>query len=311
MDHRSFFEQNYNSKNEFITRINDIDIYIKREDLIHPIISGNKFRKLKYNLTEAMAMEDPTIVTFGGAFSNHIAATAEACHMLGMKSIGIVRGDELGIDFENTLTHNSTLRFAYQKGMKLAFVTREDYRLKENMPFVENLKKSTQNLFCISEGGTNSKAILGCKEILTSADDFDVLCCSVGTGGTFAGLVEASTPKQQCIGFSALKGEFLKQEIKKWTQKKNWSLQTNYHFGGYAKVDSELIHFMNQFWKKYHIPLDPVYTAKMFFGLFGMMESGLFSKNTRILAIHTGGLQGIEGMNKYLKKKGCQTINYH
>ena len=305
----SFFEKNYDSVTEYIGNFNGIDLCIKREDLIHPVISGNKFRKLKYNLLEAKKRKNSEILTFGGAFSNHIAATAEACSILGLESFGIIRGEELGKDLEKTLSTNPTLVYAHQKGMQFYFVTRSDYRNKENIPVVKSLIEKNPSIFIIPEGGTNLLAIRGCQEIIEKEDDFDVICSSVGTGGTLAGLIEGSKSHQHCIGFSALKGDFLQKEVSKWTKKTNWSLQTDYHFGGYAKVTSELIEFINTFQRNYNIPLDPIYTGKMFYGIFDMIQSGFFPKNTRILAVHTGGLQGVEGMNQTLKQKGLQTIN--
>ncbi|MFO7745867.1 MAG: pyridoxal-phosphate dependent enzyme [Psychroflexus sp.] len=305
----SFFEKNYDSATEHIGTLNEIDLYIKREDLIHPIVSGNKFRKLKYNLLEAQKDKNSKVLTFGGAFSNHIAATAEACHILGLESIGVIRGEELGQNLEKTLSSNSTLAFAHQKGMQFIFASRSDFRLKEDIPIVKSLIEKNASIFIIPEGGTNSLAIKGCQEILEKHNNFDVVCSSVGTGGTIAGLIEGAQNNQHCIGFSALKGNFLEKEISKWTQKNNWSLQTDYHFGGYAKLNSELIHFINAFQRDYNIPLDPIYTGKMFYGIFDMIQSGFFPKNTRILAIHTGGLQGVEGMNRSLEQKGLQTIN--
>ena len=308
MINNSFFKKNYVSENQYIGTFDSIKLFVKREDLIHPFVSGNKFRKLKYNLMGENS--NSSILTFGGAYSNHIAATADACSMLGLKSIGIIRGDELKKDLTKTLKENPTLKFAIEKGMELIFVSRSNYRLKEQMPEVKAIKTQIDSLICIPEGGTNAKAIKGCKEILSPEDDFDIICSSVGTGGTFVGLIEKTHNKQTCVGFSALKGDFLTKEIQSWTQKSNWTLQTNYHFGGYAKVTAELIQFINQFQKEYKIPLDPIYTGKMFYGIFDMIKSESFSKNTRILAVHTGGLQGVAGMNRYLKEKGCQTIDH-
>lgn len=304
-----FFEKKYDSPTTLIGVFNEVELHIKREDLIHPIVSGNKFRKLKYNLIEGQKNNYKTVLTFGGAFSNHIAATAEACHILGLKSIGIIRGEELGASLEHTLSTNSTLAFAHKKGMKFIFVSRSDYRLKEESDHLKLLLQKQPNIFIIPEGGTNSLAIKGCKEILQEKNDFNYICSSVGTGGTFAGLIEGSDNGQHCIGFSALKGNFLEKEISKWTSKSNWTLQTDYHFGGYAKVNSALIDFINTFQHDYNIPLDPIYTGKMLYGIFEMIQAGYFPKNTRILAVHTGGLQGVESMNQTLKRKGLKTIN--
>lgn len=242
------------------------------------------------------------MLSFGGAYSNHIAALAEACKLTNLKSIGIIRGDELGQNLEKTLSENQTLKRAHSNGMQLHFVSRADYRKKELLPLVKRLLES-ENALLIPEGGTNQLAIMGCQEILTKADDdFDVIACSLGTSGTFSGLVEASNSKQYLIGLPALKGDFFHNEIKKYTSKSNWSL-ANYHFGGYAKYSPELINFINHFKRTYGISLDPIYTGKMMYGLLELVKSGHFSKNTRILAIHTGGLQSIEGFNKRLVTK--------
>jgi 1-aminocyclopropane-1-carboxylate deaminase len=138
--------------------------------------------------------------------------------------------------------------------------------------------------------------------------DFNYICCSVGTGGTISGLINCSKPSQQILGFSALKGDFLKEDIGKFVEKKNWQLITEYHFGGYAKINEELISFINEFKSNFQIPLDPIYTGKMMYGIFDLMEKGFFLHGSKILVIHTGGLQGIEGMNKKLKVKGLPLI---
>lgn len=275
---------------------------MKREDEIHPYISGNKFRKLKYNLLEAKAQGKQSLLTFGGAFSNHIAAVAEASRLLNFKSIGIIRGEELGRDLLKTLAQNTTLNRAYEAGMQFYFVSRTDYRLKSQLPQVKSIM-THQNPYIIPEGGTNQFAVKGCQEILTKNDhNFNVITCALGTSGTFAGLIEAAQPHQNLIGFPALKGNFFSRDISKYTTKSNWQLE-HYHFGGYAKYTPELIHFINSFKHQYGIALDPIYTGKMMFGLFEMIKSGQFSKNTRILAIHTGGLQAIKDFNRRLALK--------
>src|SRR5690606_5380812 len=288
----------------------NISLYVKREDLLHPEVSGNKFRKLKYNLLEAKAGKYDTLLSFGGAFSNHIAAVAAAGHLLGFNTIGVIRGEELEDDIHITLLKNPTLRYAVLKGMKLKFVSREDYRQKSTPGFIENLRAQLGNFFLLPEGGTNSLAVKGCAEILTEEDrEFDHICCPVGTGGTIAGLINSSQDFQKILGFPALKGKFLNEEISAYTQNHNWKLITDYHFGGYGKVSAELINFINNFSIKYHIPLDPVYTGKMFFGIFDLVKKEAFPQNSRILAIHTGGLQGIEGMNLHLAKKKLPLID--
>ena len=284
---------------------NYISVQIKREDLLHPFISGNKFRKLKYNLLQAKAENYDTILTFGGAFSNHIAAVAYAGCENGIKTIGIIRGDEL---FDK-IDENPTLKFAQSCGMIFKFVSRDDYRLKNENSFLENLKEQFGSFYLIPEGGTNDLAVKGCEEILTKDDaEFDYICCAVGTGGTISGIINSLLPHQKVLGFPALKGDFLKDEIRNFVQNVNWELISDYHFGGYAKVNEELILFMNQFYFENQIVLDPVYTAKMVFGVTDMIKNNYFAANSKILIIHTGGLQGISGMNIKLKKKQLPTI---
>ncbi|NMH89739.1 1-aminocyclopropane-1-carboxylate deaminase/D-cysteine desulfhydrase [Flavivirga algicola] len=283
----------------------DVELFIKREDKIHPFVSGNKYRKLKYNLIEAREKGFETLLTFGGAFSNHIAAVASAGNLLGFKTIGVIRGEEL----EDKILENETLNFAKQNGMQFKFVSREDYRNKTSEAFFSALKKEFGGFYLIPEGGTNALAIKGCEEILTVTDRaFDYICCAVGTGGTISGLINCSKLSQQVLGFPALKGDFLQQDISKFVTSANWDLINNYHFGGYAKINEELVTFINQFKKSNNIPLDPVYTGKMMFGIFDLIHKGYFKKGSRILAIHTGGLQGIKGMNSVLKNKNLSII---
>ncbi|HEY4617116.1 MAG TPA: pyridoxal-phosphate dependent enzyme [Flavobacterium sp.] len=287
---------------------NSITVSIKREDLIHPFISGNKFRKLKYNLLQAKEEQNETLLTFGGAYSNHIAAVAFAGKEKGFKTIGIIRGDEL----RDKISENPTLLFAQNCGMQLEFVSREEYRLKNETSFLENLEKQFGDFYLIPEGGTNELAIKGCQEILTEEDsDFDFVCCSVGTGGTIAGIINSALPHQKVLGFPALKGDFLKDEIRIFVQNENWELITAYHFGGYGKVNPDLIAFINQFYDKNKIPLDPIYTAKMVFGVIDMIDKDYFPAHSKILLIHTGGIQGIKGMNMKLKNKQLPIIDIH
>ncbi len=282
-----------------------VELYIKREDKIHPFVSGNKYRKLKYNLEEAKKLGFKTLLTFGGAFSNHIAAVASAGNLLGFKTIGVVRGEEL----VNKIPTNSTLSFAKENGMQFKFVTRESYRNKTSKTFLNNLKDEYGVFYTIPEGGTNALAVKGCEEILTPTDEvFDYVCCTVGTGGTISGLINCSKPSQQVLGFPALKGSFLQEDISKFVSKNNWKLITDYHFGGYAKINEELVTFINQFKKRFNVPLDPVYTGKMVFGIMDLIDKNYFLEGSKILVIHTGGLQGIEGMNATLKKKRLPVI---
>lgn len=273
---------------------------IKREDSIHPLVSGNKYRKLKYNILEAQELGKSTLLTFGGAYSNHIAAVAAAGEKFGFKTIGVIRGEELS----TRINDNPTLHFAQQNGMQLHFVSREDYRIKSDLEFINRLEEQFGDFYCIPEGGTNSLAVKGCEEIVTETDKaFDYICCPVGTGGTISGIINASSANQKILGFPALKGDFLRKDISKFANKSNWDLITDYHFGGYAKINKALISFINDFKAEYNIQLDPIYTGKMLFGIMDLIEKGFFDKGSKILAIHTGGLQGISGMNQYLERK--------
>ena len=279
---------------------------IKREDRIHPFVSGNKYRKLKYNLEQAKSEGKKTLLTFGGAFSNHILAVAAAGNELGFKTIGVIRGEEL-VSQVNT---NPTLKLAKSCGMHLKFITREQFRNKTSEDLIATLKEEFGDFYLIPEGGTNNFAIKGCEEILTEDDfEFDFICCSVGTGGTISGIINASKQHQKILGFPALKGDFLQEEISKFATNLNWELITDYHFGGYAKINTELVSFMNQFKRNYHIPLDPVYTGKLMFGVMDLLKKGYFPVSSKILVIHTGGLQGISGMNERLKKKKMPLIS--
>ena len=299
-------EYSINQRISLPTKYN-IELFIKREDKIHPVISGNKYRKLKYNLIEAKEKGFKTLLTFGGAFSNHIAATAYAGKEYRFKTIGIIRGEEL----EGKIKNNQTLDFARNAGMRFKFVSREMYRHKMSDEFIKELKEEFGVCYILPEGGTNELAIKGCEEILTEDDkNFDYICCAVGTGGTISGLINCSQPRQQVFGFPALKGDFLKDNISKFVTKNNWKLIIDYHFGGYAKINTELVTFINQFKKDYNIQLDPVYTGKLMFGVFNLIEKGYFTEGSKLLVIHTGGLQGIAGMNTRLKKQKLPIINY-
>ncbi|PQJ80971.1 1-aminocyclopropane-1-carboxylate deaminase [Polaribacter porphyrae] len=287
----------------------EVQLFIKREDKIHPYVSGNKFRKLKYNLAEAKHQQKNTLLTFGGAFSNHIVATAVAGNLNGFKTIGIIRGEELGTNLQKTLSKNTTLQKAYENGMTFEFISRVEYRSKSKLEFMNRLKERFGNFYLIPEGGTNEFAIRGCEEILTKEDSkFDYICSAIGTGGTIAGLINASKNNQKVLGFPALKGNFLQNDIKQYVKNNNWSLQRDYHFGGYAKYNQDLIRFINSFKTETGILLDPIYTGKMIFGIIDLVEKNHFKKGSKILAIHTGGIQGINGFNQKLKQKNQEII---
>jgi 1-aminocyclopropane-1-carboxylate deaminase len=266
-----------------------VRVLIKREDINHPYASGNKWWKLKYNLEEALLQKQKTLLTFGGAYSNHIYATAAAAKELGFQSIGIIRGEE-------TLPLNATLRFAAECGMKLHYVTRDLYRHKHEEQFVKELHNQFGDFYRVPEGGTNELAVRGVEEFAQSlGDDFDYLCCAVGTGGTLAGLINGLPDRIQILGFPVLKSvDYLADEIRKYVypDKKNWRLVTGYHFGGYAKTTNELLSFIKQVEQLHALPLDFVYTAKVVYGVYQMIRNGDFRMNSKILILHTGGLQG-------------------
>jgi len=306
----NFFLQSINSESQNVI-IKDILPYnsvlvIKREDQLHDFVSGNKYRKLKYNIAEAINNSNSCLLTFGGAYSNHIAAVAAAGFEMGLKTIGIIRGEEIA----DRMAGNPTLSFAKSKGMQLHFVSREEYKKKTDSKFINYLRDKFGEFYLIPEGGTNALAVKGCEEILKESDiDFDYICTSVGTGGTIAGLINASGPDQTVIGFSSLKGTFQKEIIETLATKRNYYLTDAYCFGGYAKIDSQLIRFINEFKENSGIPLDPIYTGKMMYGVFDLLKQGYFKENSRILAVHTGGLQGIAGMNQLLEKKKLPQID--
>lgn len=284
---------------------NGITLTVKREDLLHPFVSGNKFRKLKYNLLQAKTEGHTTLLTFGGAFSNHIAAVAFAGKENGFKTIGVIRGDEL----RDKINENPTLKFSQECGMQFEFISREAYRNKNETNFLEQLKNEFGSFYLIPEGGTNELAVKGCEEILTADDSqFDCICCAVGTGGTIAGIIKSAGQNQNILGFPALKGDFLQDEIRIFAPEQGWKLINDYHFGGYGKITIELIDFINDFFTRTRIPLDPIYTGKMFFGVIDLIEKGYFAKNSKILLIHTGGLQGIKGMNQKLRNKNLPIL---
>ena len=272
----------------------EVRLFIKRIDKIHPFVSGNKFFKLKYNLLDCVLKGHNTLLTFGGAYSNHIAATSFIAKSKGLKSIGVIRGEEC-------LPLNPTLRFAFENGMKLHYVSRSNYKKKTNAIFLEDLKTQFGDFYLIPEGGTNELAIKGSAEIIGPNDSQDYICCSVGTGGTIAGIINSSSAKQTVIGFPAIKGfEQLDRDINNWTNSTNYKLINDYVGNGYAKINNELIDFINKFNVSYDVPLDAIYNGKMLIGILDLVTKDYFPKGSSILAIHTGGLQANQGMNERL-----------
>ncbi|HRE66773.1 MAG TPA: pyridoxal-phosphate dependent enzyme [Cyclobacteriaceae bacterium] len=280
------------------TRQASITLLIKREDQNHPFISGNKWWKLKYNLEEAQRQGYKTLLTFGGAYSNHIYATAAAAHELGLQTVGIIRGEE-------TPPLNPTLAFAKSKNMQLHYVPREAYRNKTDSDFIEQLRERFGDFYLIPEGGTNTLAIKGVAEFaqqLQQETAFDYVCLPVGTGGTIAGIIAGLDQQKQVIGVSVLKdGAFLTDEIKHHLKKisdriyGNWHIDTSYHYGGYAKTNPQLFTFIDEMNINHNLPLDPVYTAKLMWGVLDMMAKGRFKRGSTVLVLHTGGLQGLQG----------------
>jgi 1-aminocyclopropane-1-carboxylate deaminase/D-cysteine desulfhydrase-like pyridoxal-dependent ACC family enzyme len=275
-----------------------IELAIKRLELVHPIVSGNKFFKLKYNLDKAVSLGFNTILTFGGAFSNHILATAQAAKASQLRSIGIIRGDEIR-------PLNPTLGQAETLGMSLHFVDRVTYRLKKEVNFLNTLETKFGQFYLIPEGGTNVLAIQGTAEIMGTTDrNFSHITTCIGTGGTFAGLFASLNVDQNLLGFSALKGEFIHQEINRIIEQNQLSssgaykIFTNYHFGGYAKYTQELIDFIWWFFENFGIVLDPIYTGKMAFGIWDLVQKGHFNPGSKVLMIHSGGLQGNVGFTE-------------
>ena len=295
----------------FLDKAN-IQLFVKRDDLIHPQFGGNKWRKLKYNLAYASENNIDTLLTFGGAWSNHIYATAAAGKHFGFNTIGLIRGEQ-----HSPL--NATLSFASERGMELHYINRTQYRQKNEAAFLKKIKQQFGDVYILPEGGSNALALEGCEEIVQEVFSelnrpFDVICCASGTGATLAGLAlaiekEKNEHEQTAIGFSVLKGDpllttGLENEVIKLladkitgTKISNWHIESKFHCGGYAKINDELIQFMQSFKSQYNIELDAVYTAKMFYGLFELIKSGTFQHGTIIIAVHSGGLQGNKGFN--------------
>lgn len=272
-------------------KYNDFWLDMLRLDLIHQPVGGNKFYKLKFNLEEAAKTRKQTLITFGGAFSNHIHAVAVAGKEAGFETIGIIRGEDD--------PQNPTLIHARENGMQLHFISRSAYRLKETKDFIEKLKNNFGDFYLIPEGGTNELAVKGCAEILNEIEEnYDFIFLPVGTGGTIAGIISTPNIKSKIIGISVLKGDDqLTSSISKLitSENKNWEINFDYHFGGYAKYNEQLIEFIRQFYSDYQIMLDPVYSGKMMYAVFDLIRNKKISASSKILAIHTGGTQGIAG----------------
>ena len=328
----SGFLNKINLQDTPLQKINDpeianygVELFVYRIDLIHPQISGNKWFKLKYNLVEAESKGYKKLLTFGGAFSNHIYATAAAGKIFGFKTIGMIRG-------EKHLPLNPTLSFAEDCGMEFHYLDRTVYRRRYDKDFLIELEKKIPGAYFIPEGGTNLLAVQGCTEIHQNIKlDFDIVCSPCGTGGTLAGIVCGLNERRRALGFSVLKGgEFLNNNVRDLIKQfvnysktnremaqpsrslgvnhsidlegYNWEINLDYHFDGYAKINRELIEFTKNFEKVNNIPLDPVYTGKMMFGVYDLIKKNYYKEGTKIVAVHTGGLQGVEGMKERIEK---------
>lgn len=271
-----------------------VSIDVLRLDLMHPDISGNKWFKLKHHLDAAVRDNKRGIVTFGGAYSNHLVATAVACKEKGLLSTGIVRGEE-------TFPLNATVTQMMEAGMNLIYASREKYKNKDAL--IDEFLRSHNDYHYVPEGGQSIEGVSGAGEILSfAAGNYSHIVCPVGTGTTLAGLINASGETQQVIGICALKIQDKPNDIEKFiranTNKNNYIISYDYHFGGYAKKTDELISFMNTLYINEHMPTDFVYTGKMFYAVYRLIENGLIPENARLLLIHTGGLQGNRSLPK-------------
>lgn len=278
-------------------------MFIKREDLNHPQISGNKWYKLKYNIEEARNQGKDKLLTFGGAFSNHIYAVASAGKIFNFYTIGLIRGEE-----HNPL--NPTLSYAKEAGMELYYLDRTSYRKKNTPEIINHLQKIWGDFYLIPEGGTNEYAVKGCSEIISKINtDFDYVCCPCGTGGTLAGLIAGLNGNKFALGFAVLKGaSFLKENVNSLlesfngTSPNNWEINLDYHFGGYARINKKLLDFVERFTTITKVPIEPIYTGKMLFGIYDLVLKGFFKEESKIVAIHTGGLQGLSGLSQKITK---------
>jgi 1-aminocyclopropane-1-carboxylate deaminase len=288
-----------------ITNEFGVSLFMKRLDLIHPEISGNKWFKLKYNLLEARSKGFETLLTFGGAYSNHIYAAAAAGNIFDFKTIGIIRGEE-------HLPLNPTLDFATKKGMRLYYLNRSNYRIKDSEEILTRLQNKFGKFYLIPEGGSNKLAVKGCREIIDEMNQsFDYICTASGTGGTLAGLVSAISPNQKALGFSVLKGgDFLNQNVSNLLNQsnvnvnRNWEIFAEYHLGGYAKITPQLIKFIKEFGTRTGIALEPIYSGKMLFGIYELIRKRFFKRGSKIIALHNGGMQGLKGMEAKIKLLG-------
>ncbi len=282
-----------------LTKIDDpflenhrVNLWLKRDDLLHPVISGNKWRKLKYNLDEALSSGADTLISMGGAYSNHLHALAYSGKILKVKTIGIIRG-------ERPAQFTTTLLDMQNWGMELRFISRADYRRYRNYKHWQDYPELIPNGYWLPEGGANNLALKGVTELADEIDiPYDTLCVACGTGATLAGLITAVSGKKPILGFAALKNAtFLESDVQSLLKSRfdNWEIFHDYHFGGFAQLKPTLLEFMDQFERLTSIPIEPIYTGKMLYGLYELVGKGYFKPGQRIIALHTGGLQGNRG----------------
>ena len=270
-----------------------VNLYIKRDDLINEEVSGNKWRKLKYNIAEMQRRGFKKLVTFGGAYSNHIAATSAAANYFGFEAVGVIRGDELNPN------SNPTLKRASELGMKFYFIDRKTYREMTQLSKIPDFPDH----YIIPEGGANPLGMKGIAEIISEIQiPFDIIITAIGTGTTISGLIQGLNGKSKVLGISVLKGNFIQNEVELFlknsdTHQTNFEIDNSFHFGGYGKFSEKLIDFINTISTQLSIKLDPIYTGKALFGVWDMIERGKFDNQTLIF-LHTGGLQGIAGYNQ-------------
>ena len=288
-------------KPSILTKIDDplldqyqIELWMKRDDLLHPIISGNKWRKLKYSLDHVLSSGADTIISMGGAYSNHLHALAYAGKAVGLKTLGFIRGEQ-----PETLT--PALCDMQNWGMALKFVSRSDYRLLRQYKGCHDLPGLKPKQYWLPEGGAQALALKGVAELVNEIDvPYDIICAPCGTGATLAGIIDTVPEQASVIGFAALKNAgFLHSDVESLLPRPciNWRINHNYHFGGFAKTSNALTAFIADFEFKTGIPLEPVYTGKMMYALYDLITKHTFKPGHRIIAIHTGGLQGNRGFS--------------
>lgn len=277
-----------------------VRLAIKREDMLHPVVSGNKWRKLKYNLLEARKQGYNTLLSFGGAFSNHIHALAGVGKELNFTTIGVIRG-------ESFVKDNPTLIYARECGMKLHFVDRLNYRRRYDLDYMKELMQQFGPCYLLPEGGSNQLAVTGVAELWHEVSEpFDYVALAAGTGATAAGVIQGAPLDCEVRAYAVLKGGgFLRQDICGYLdgmpRTASWQLIEDYHFNGYARITPQLVAFMDRFEALHQIPLDPVYTGKMLYGVYEQIREGKISAGSRVLVIHTGGLQGRRGMEEKMQ----------